>query len=339
MTPTRWLLRKFRHIDKNRMKKHVDRIAAESGRSRLYILTDMAVNLLLYGISYTDYFRGDYIHLNAKEKSTFCTAKKFYKLMHYLNDQRYIGVLCDKLQFNAFFRPYLGRDFMDLRSASKEDFAEFLNKKKTVFAKILNGEDGQGINAIDTEDVSDPNALYDELLKKGQYLVEDAILQCRELNDYNPHAVHTLRVVTLYKDGCAHVIANNMRIMLNDARVIGSNNLYFMFKEDGTIDGNVIDGYGNPYTAHPLTGKEFAGLRIADFPQACQMCIEAAEKLPQVRYIGWDVAFGVNGPVLIEGNDFPAYGSYQFYKYNGSRIGHLVQIANVLGDEMKQIGL
>ena len=67
------------------------------------------------------------------------------------------------------------------------------------------------------------------------------------------------------------------------------------------------------------------------------MCIEAHKKIPQVRYIGWDIAFSNKGPVMVEGNEYPGYGLVQFYKLKNKRTGHLKEIADVLGDEMKNI--
>ena len=41
------------------------------------------------------------------------------------------------------------------------------------------------------------------------------------------------------------------------------------------------------------------------------MVKEAAKKSTHVRYVGWDVAMSINGPVLIEGNQFPGHDIYQ----------------------------
>ena len=60
-------------------------------------------------------------------------------------------------------------------------------------------------------------------------------------------------------------------------------------------------------------------------------------KIPQVRYIGWDIAFSVNGPVIVEGNEYPGFGVLQFYKLKDSHEGHLKDIENVVGDEIKNI--
>ena len=69
------------------------------------------------------------------------------------------------------------------------------------------------------------------------------------------------------------------------------------------------------------------------------MCQKAAQELPQVRYIGWDIAFSKKGPVIVEGNEYPGYGILQFYLLKNSRTGHLKEIADVLKDEMQNIKL
>ena len=69
------------------------------------------------------------------------------------------------------------------------------------------------------------------------------------------------------------------------------------------------------------------------------MCVEAHNRIPQVRYIGWDVAFSVNGPLLVEGNEYPGYGLVQHFKLKDKRTGHLKEVADVLGDEYNNIKL
>ena len=59
MGVTRWLLHKFKDINSDRMKKHIEVIHQNSGRSKAYIVFDMFVNFLTRGSGYTDYFRGN----------------------------------------------------------------------------------------------------------------------------------------------------------------------------------------------------------------------------------------------------------------------------------------
>ena len=223
---------------------------------------------------------------------------------------------------------------------SEEDFKKFLDGRETVFAKDPTGEGGHGISKITVADVKDSNKLYDELKANGQLLVEEAIVQSDDLNEINPCVVNSWRVVTLYKDGKAHIINNALRINQDESNVIGcTNDLYLSLDADGRIDSNVIDDYGNVYDKHPMTGKKFSEVKIAGVREALDMVVEAAEKIPQVRYIGWDIAFSKNGPVMVEGNEYPGYGLLQFYKLKGKRTGHLKEIADVLGDEMNNIKL
>lgn len=340
MSVNSWIVRKIKGIDKERMNKHIDIIAKNNNKSKLFIKFDIYLNFLTRGIGYTDYFRGDYINLTKKEKDTFVTTKSFYKILRYLNSDKYKVLLNDKLVFNKYFNEYLKREYINLRESSVNEFEKFLDGKKVVFAKTPIGEGGHGVSKIVTKDYKDIKKLYKTLVSKKQYLVEEAIVQSKDLNEINPNVVNSFRIVTLYKDGKAYVINNALRINQDETDVIGcTNDLYFSLDESGKIDSNVIDDYANVYEYHPLTKKKFSEVKIKGVKEAFEMCKEAAEKIPQVRYIGWDVAFTENGPVLVEGNEYPGYGLLQFYKLKNKKTGHLKDISDILGDEIKNIRL
>ena len=88
-----------------------------------------------------------------------------------------------------------------------------------------------------------------------------------------------------------------------------------------------------------MTGKKFSDVKIKGVKEAFEMCKEAALKIPQIRYIGWDVAFSKKGPVIVEGNEYPGYGLVQFYKLKNKKTGHLKEISDILKDEMDNIKL
>ena len=69
------------------------------------------------------------------------------------------------------------------------------------------------------------------------------------------------------------------------------------------------------------------------------MVKEAALLVPEIRYVGWDVAITNDGPCIIEGNEFPSYGLIQNYLLDKDNPGHLKQIKDVIGDEIKNIKL
>ena len=247
-------------------------------------------------------------------------------------------MLHDKILFNTIFKKYLKREFIDLRETSLEEFKTFLNSRKVVFAKDPVGYGGHGITKITVSKEKDLKKLYEKLLKQKQYLIEEEIIQSKEVNKINPNVVCSLRICTLYKDGKVYLAGNAFRINQDESEIIGcTNDLYFSLGKDGKINSNVIDDYGKIYEEHPLTHKKFKEVKIPDVKEAFLMCQEAALKLPQVRYIGWDIAFTDNGPLMVEGNEYPGYGILQFYKLKNSKEGYLKVLGDILGDELKQI--
>ena len=58
------------------------------------------------------------------------------------------------------------------------------------------------------------------------------------------------------------------------------------------------------YYEHPETHVPLVGYEIPYVKEAVKMCLKASLVVPQVRYIGWDVAVTEKGPVIIEGNTF-----------------------------------
>ena len=337
---TKRMLRKIQDLNFKKMNTIVDIIAKENNKSKLYIKFDIFMNFLTRGIGYTDYFRGDYINLTKKEKDTFVTAKSFYKVIHYFNNYDYISIFHDKLIFDKFFKDYLKRDYLNLRLCTTKEFNDFLEKHDVVFAKDPLGECGHGIKKIVVSEVKNRKKLYNELIKNKQYLLEEAIVQCKELNEINPKVVNSFRIVTVVKDNKAYVIANALRVNQFDSEVIGcTNDIYFSLNEKGKISSKVIDDYGNVYKTHPMTSKEFSKVVIPGVKEAFEMCKKAALEVPEVRYVGWDVAFTDNGPVMVEGNEYPGYGILQFFKLNDKKTGHLKDIEDVVGDEIKNIKL
>ena len=79
--------------------------------------------------------------------------------------------------------------------------------------------------------------------------------------------------------------------------------------EDGTLKSEAFTeyehGHGESYKVHPLTGVVFQGYKIPFYKEACELALSAAQCIPQLKIIGWDIAIQPDGPIIIEGNDLP----------------------------------
>lgn len=333
------MVRKIKAIDKEKLNKLSHDIAERNNKSVLYVKFDMIKNFIRYGIGYTDYLKGDYINLTKEQKKTFVTTKSFYKLLSYLNNPKYDACMSDKLVFNKIFNKYLGREWIDIRVTSLDEFKVFLKGKKTIFAKPPTDFGGHGIQKITVKEIKDVEKLYEELKKKKLNLIEDGLVQHEELNKINPYAVNSFRIVTLVKDGKAYILNNALRINVDDNPAIGCQDAYMRLNEQGIICSRVIDDVANVYEEHPIAKIKFNTVKVPYVKEAFKMALEAALVVPEVRYVGWDFAITENGPVIMEGNEYPSYGLVQYYLFNDEHEGHLAQISKILGKEMDKIDL
>ncbi len=333
------MVRKIKAIDKEKLNKLSHDIAARNNKSVFYVKCDMIKNFLRYGIGYTDYLKGDYINLTKEQKKTFVTTKSFYKLLHYLNNPKYDACMSDKLVFNKIFNKYLGREWIDIRTTSLDEFKLFLKGKKTIFAKPPTEFGGHGIEKIVVKEIENVSELYEKLKKKKLNLIEDGLVQHKELDKLNPYAVNSFRIVTLVKDGKSYILANALRINVDDNPAIGCSDAYMRLNEQGIICSRVVDDVANVYEEHPLAKIKFNTVKVPFVKEAFKMALEAALVVPEVRYVGWDFAITENGPVIMEGNEYPSYGLVQYYLFNDEHEGHLAQISKILGKEMDNIDL
>lgn len=333
------MFRKVKEIDYKKLDKLAHDIAKRNNKSAFCVKMDMLANFIIYGTGYTDYLKSDWINLSRKQKKTYVTTKSFYKLLNYLNKQQYRATMSDKIVFNKIFDKYLGRKWIDLRVTSLDEFKDFIKDKETIFAKPPTDFGGHGIEKIVLKDEKNIEELYNRLREKKLNLIEEEIIQHEELNKINPFAVNSFRIVTLVKDGKAHLLANALRINIDDAIAIGCNDAYMRLNEEGKICSRVIDDVANVYTEHPIKKIKFDTVTIPYVKEAFDMALKAALEVPEIRYVGWDIAITEKGPVIMEGNEYPSYGVVQYYLFNDEHEGHLKQIADILGDEMEKIKL
>ena len=68
---------------------------------------------------------------------------------------------------------------------------------------------------------------------------------------------------------------------------------------------------------------ELVSFQIPYWEESKALCLKAATRVPQMRYIGWDVGVTPNGPVFVEGNNLPGYDILQMPPHTPDKIGML----------------
>lgn len=219
------------------------------------------------------------------------------------------GVLLNRLhQANP---DYIGRDWLDLRTATFEDFLILTKNNRRVVAKLYDGSWSSGTSIIDTDSIAfDAATWYDKLVAEKQYIVEGYIDQHPDIARFYGQAVASLRVHTLNLGGNVELVLRPM-IKFGSAGHVTSNRQQveaFVDLDAGTIitDGILEAAYkgskNTVHTTHPNSGTAF---KFAPYPYAAEtkeLVTAAAALMPELRFIGWDVAMTPTGPVLLEGN-------------------------------------
>jgi len=155
--------------------------------------------------------------------------------------------------------------------------------------------------------------LYSEVIKSG-FLFQETLKQHPELDRLNPSCLNTIRFDTFIdKDGNIEVISAYIRMSISNSHIdnihaggcmVGIN------LENGKLKkvGYPTIKYGAQLlTAHPITKTIFENFNLPYFNEAKELVLKIASLIPGLRLVGWDVAIGNEGPVLIEGN--PKYGA------------------------------
>jgi Sugar-transfer associated ATP-grasp len=200
------------------------------------------------------------------------------------------------------------------------------SEKPHFFLKPVNGGSGNGIQKmtvrercleINTKEIVNEAAFHDTLFSRSRYLefiVQPEIIQHELLNRINPSSVNTIRIDTFIRGN--DVINNAAFLRMSNGSTYTDN-----WAKGGLIvkidlDTGVLDDFGKTKAKygrrhiqkHPLTGFRFAGTPIPFWSDVKEVVRHAALALRPLQFLGWDVAIGPDGPILVEANhDFDIF--------------------------------
>ena len=285
--------------------------------ARFCIWVSMFWCVLRHGSSPAEYAHLYFDLKSDRERSRYFTMFRFERFIKKANTGD-IMKFRDKIQFNHIFSDYLGRDWMDVSKATEEEFSAFVRAHGTVMLKATDLACGRGISRYTYQEGDDLHALYEE---NRHILMEEFIVQHPVLAAYNPGSTNVPRLNTMIdRDGKPVVFSAFFRTGSGDSVVdnMGAGGMAAHIDVDtGIVDTLAIDEEANEYLVHPLTGKVFPGLQIPHWEEAKAAVLKAALEVPDMRYIGWDVAVTEDGVRIVEGNSRADHCVRQFVDRRG----------------------
>jgi hypothetical protein len=328
-----YILKKIITMDYQRMVKFAIKSAKKHQQPVLSVFIDMIKCSFVYGSGYSDYYIYNFPMLDAKQRATFVTIRRFDQIILTLNDKQEWDLFENKFLFNQRFTKYLGRFWCDIRTLTFEQYSQLFVQYQVLIIKPHDGISGKGIRKLTKADKME----FTQLQEQGPFLLEECIKQGENLAQFNPSSINTLRLQTLIKsNGEVELFSGVLRIGVGDTIVdnAGSGGIYTLIYDNGRLYPQASNDDGDTLNEHPVSKIRFDGFMIENYAAACSMVLNAALLVPSVRFVGWDVAMGQSGPVIIEGNQCPGYDMTQNTNINQKLSGDVEHFLELCPEEL-----
>ena len=325
MSKLTFFFKRLVRMDFKKMWKTTAFLKQRSGKSRLWLLCDMLRCALKFNAGYMDYKIAEMYRLSDEQKKTVITRGLSNTIVRRMNDKAYWHLFDDKATFNELFKEHIHRNWIKISPETDiAAFKAFLQTNHDVIAKPLEGSSGVGIERFTQEHwLGHEEAFLTELNAKGIGILEERVIQHPRMMAMCPTSVNTIRIATLLGDQKQGVVYAFLRI--GNGKVMDNVDCGGMAARVDLASGKLLtvgaDKAGNTYEKHPMTGTPIIGFEVPFFREAMDMCNTAALKVPQMRFVAWDVAVTENGPCFIEGNSFPSHAVPQFAAHYPDGIG------------------
>jgi hypothetical protein len=311
-------------------KERIEKIGKETGWPVDKIIAEVNAARKYCQVTYKDYANFKFYQLTKEEQARFFTYNHNVKLREKYNLIPYTSYFINKINFNLLFKNYIGRKWWTNRNTTFEEFNKFVEGLDVIICKPINLTQGLGVKKIDLmKTTTNLELFYQSLLNEPAAIFEELIIQHKDLADIYPHTVNTIRVFSLLDHNKCHILFAVWRMGVSSDIVDNFHQGGIMAVVDlksGEVSSDAFNLDGDRYETHPVTKRTIKGRIIPYWQQCMNMVTEAAFVMPQVGYIGWDIAIMKDRPILIEGNTAPDYALIQL-PYAEEKIGmkHLIE--------------
>ena len=162
-----YALKRARKMDYRAMFKTADMLHKKTGKSRVWLMADMAKCAAKYNAGYVDYKITEMYRLNDAQRATQITRGISNSIVARMNDKKFWHFFDNKTEFNQLFHEQVKRKWLNFANATESQFAEFVQGRGDIICKPIDGSSGQGICKCTPEDYKDVQALYERLKAAG----------------------------------------------------------------------------------------------------------------------------------------------------------------------------
>lgn len=272
------------------------------------IRIDMTFCYFAYGFTPVEYFSFRLRDKSMAERSKFISSRLRLTYRCRMNDLLKAEIFNDKTKTYKRFQKYYKRGATAICDPEHfERFQRFVKKHPEFVKKQCFEAQGHSVELVNINECGmSERELFDSLIAQGKHILEEKIVQSPMLAAFNESSVNTVRVITFVTKNGTVVPYCTLRTgrpgSFVDNGGAGGVQACIDF-ETGVIATDGFDEIGGVFADHPASGTTFKGYQLPDWEQLRSLVFEAAEVVPEIHFIGWDLAHTKDGWVMVEGNE------------------------------------
>lgn len=330
-----WIIQNIKQKLEARAKTRPD---IAGGRSIEDIFAIATYDYWQYGIDTPEEFSHEQLGATDEKKRQYITFRGRFDYVYHLNKKEDMHLLSNKWHAYQLLKDAYRREVLLLES--EQDFPvfeAFCQRHPSFVVKpvglglsigirkitLTAGESLQALFNQLFEETAAANSHYNSAVDKG-VLVEELIEQGEEMAVLHPASVNSVRMLTInLGDGDIRLWYPYVRIGVGGhfissaatGSIVAGINV-----GTGVVETTGFDKLGGITDVHPDTHFTIKGIKIPRWRQLCQKAIEMSERLPTLRYIGWDFVYDKDGEwIVMEGNENAGISSSQLIHHRGMR--------------------
>lgn len=301
-------------------------------------------------------FSSEFYHMyNLEKNNPNDYVSEYKRLLSRQINKKYLVLMDNKIIFEKTFGVYvtipkniiiiLDRMYdNDGNIISKKDFKTIITDDKYIIKPASDSGGGSGVSLInkinnnkylfDNKELN-INELYDLLLQKKGFVINEFVKQHEYSSKINPESVNTIRILTIkdpisgeFSIPCAvHRFGSKKSGIVDN---VSSGGYVSEINVDSGIIGRTAYGIDVHFTdIHPDTSEKINGVKIPHWNLIKEKTLDTAKRFPYIPFIAWDIVVTNEGFSVIEINAstslelFQVFGTIkntklgEFYKYYG----------------------
>lgn len=291
--------------------------AKRTNRSKTAVLLDMTANYIRYGVLPQEYFHFGFYGKSVADKKSYFTYRLYSERRKEYSNPEYENVIFqDKFIFSKVFSEFYGREsFLLSKAIDRKSAIDFIQRVKKFVYKPLKAQEGIGIKSYTLSNYKSVEALYDALPKGVDALLDEWIIQAPEMSKFYEEGVNCIRVYTFLHNNIFRFVDAKVSFGVGSDIVnatLDSSIFGIVDVNTGIITSDLANYNLDVFKEHPITHFKAKGTQLPRWNEVLELARKAAYVVPQVAYVGWDIAITDKGPVLIEGNHCGGCGGNQF---------------------------